>query len=316
VLLPATGQLGYATLALGSALALFLYPHSITGVLAASNRDVLKRNMSALPVYSLALGLIALLGYMAIAAGTKPIGTDGNTIVPVLFQQMFPSWFAGIAFAAIGIGALVPAAIMSIAAANLFTRNIYKEYLKKDATPQQEAKVAKIASLVVKLGAVLAILGLNPQFSIDLQLIGGVIILQTLPAVALGLYTRWFHRGGLIAGWVAGMATGLLLVYNIPKLNPDGTVARAHFGGSSFALSKFGFDTKSAVYAGFLALLVNLIVAVVVTLILRAMKVPDGVDGTAENDYTAEREDPTVRDLPDPLESAPPGVAREGGARR
>jgi SSS family solute:Na+ symporter len=311
VLLPASGQLGYATLALGSALALFLYPHSITGVLAASNRDVLKRNMSALPVYSLALGFIALLGFMAIAAGTKPIGTDGNTIVPVLFQQMFPSWFAGIAFAAIGIGALVPAAIMSIAAANLFTRNIYKEYVKKDATPQQEAKVAKIASLVVKLGAVLAILGLNPQFSIDLQLIGGVIILQTLPAVALGLYTRWFHRGGLIAGWIAGMATGLLLVYNIPKLNPDGTVARPHFGGSSFALSKFGLDTKSAVYAGFLALLVNLIVAVVATLILRAMRVAEGVDGTAETDYTAEREDPTFRDLPEPLESAPPGAAGE-----
>src|SRR3954469_1513698 len=139
VLLPATGQLGYASLALGSALALFLYPHSITGVLASSNRDVLKRNMSALPVYSLALGFIALLGFMAIAAGTTPITTDGkpdgNTIVPELFQQMFPSWFAGIAFAAIAIGALVPAAIMSIAAANLFTRNVYKEFVKKDATP-------------------------------------------------------------------------------------------------------------------------------------------------------------------------------------
>jgi SSS family solute:Na+ symporter len=308
VILPATGQLGYATLALGSALALFLYPHSITGVLAASNRDVLKRNMSALPIYSLALGLIALLGFMAIAAGIEPIGTDGNTIVPVLFQEMFPSWFAGIAFAAIGIGALVPAAIMSIAAANLFTRNVYKEFLKKDATSEQEAKVAKIASLVVKLGAVAAILFLNPQFSIDLQLIGGVIILQTLPSVALGLYTRWFHRGGLIAGWVAGMAAGVVMVYNIPKLNPDGTVAREHFGGSSFALSKLGFDTKSAVYAGFLALLVNLVVAAVVTLILRAMRVDEGVDGTAETDYTAEREDPTVRDLPDPLASAPPGM--------
>jgi SSS family solute:Na+ symporter len=316
VLLPATGQLGYATLALGSALALFLYPHSITGVLAASNRDVLKRNMSALPIYSFALGLIALLGYMAIAAGTKPIGTDGNTIVPVLFQEMFPSWFTGVAFAAIGIGALVPAAIMSIAAANLFTRNVYKEYLRTDATPRQEAKVAKVASLVVKLGAVAAILFLNPQFSIDLQLIGGVIILQTMPSVALGLYTRWLHRGGLVAGWIAGMAAGLLMVYDIPKLNPDGTVARAHFGGSSFPLSKLGLDTESAVYAGLLALLVNLVVAVLVTLILRAMKVDDGVDGTAETDYTAEREDPTVRDLPDPLESVPPGAAREGGGRR
>src|SRR3954468_2858497 len=152
VILPATGQLGYASLALGSALALFLYPHSITGVLASSNRDVLKRNMSALPVYSLALGFIALLGFMAIAAGTTPIATNGkpdnNTIVPELFQQMFPSWFAGIAFAAIAIGALVPAAIMSIAAANLFTRNVYKEFLKKDATSEQETRVAKITSLV------------------------------------------------------------------------------------------------------------------------------------------------------------------------
>ena len=198
---------------------------------------------------------------------------------------------------------------MSIAAANLFTRNIYKEYLKKDATSKQEAQVAKIASLVVKLGAVAAILFLNPQFSIDLQLIGGVIILQTLPSVALGLYTRWLHRGGLVAGWIAGMTAGLLMVYNIPKLNPDGTVAREHFGGSSFALSKLGLDTKSTIYAGLIALAVNLLVAVVVTFILRAMKVDDGVDGTAETDYTAEREDPTFRDLPDPLATEQPEAA-------
>src|SRR3954467_8472908 len=315
VLLPATGQLGYATLALGSALALFLYPHSITGVLAASNRDVLKRNMSALPIYSLALGFIALLGFMAIAAGTKPIGTDGNTIVPNLFQEMFPSWFTGIAFSAIAIGALVPAAIMSIAAANLFTRNVYKEFLKKDATPEQEARVAKITSLVVKLGAVAAILFINPQFSIDLQLIGGVIILQTLPSVALGLYTRWMHRGALVAGWVVGMVVGLWMLYEIPKVDATGAVIKEHFGGSSFALSKLGFDTKFTIYPGIVSLIVNLLVVVIITLVLRAMKVDDGVDGTDETDYTAEREDPTVRDLPDPLASAPPGAGQEVRSR-
>src|SRR6476661_4290212 len=275
VILPATGQLGYATLALGSALALFLYPHSITGVLAASNRDVLKRNMSALPVYSLALGLIALLGFMAIAAGTKPIGTDGNTIVPQLFQ----SWFAGIAFAAIAIGALVPAAIMSIAAANLFTRNVYKEFLKKDATSEQEARVAKITSLVLKVGAVAAILFIDPQFSIDLQLIGGVIILQTLPSVALGLYTRWMHRGALVAGWTVGMIVGLWMLYEIPKIDPaTKAVVKEHFGGSSFALSKLGLDTKLTIYPGIVSLAVNLLVVVIITLILRAMKVAEGVD--------------------------------------
>ena len=311
VLLPAAGQLGYATLALGSALALFLYPHSITGVLASKGRDTLKKNMSLLPIYSLALGFIALLGYMAIAAGTQPVAEDGNTIVPALFEQMFPSWFAGVAFAAIGIGALVPAAIMSIAAANLFTRNIYKEYLKKDATPKQEAQVAKLASLVVKFGAVAAIIFIDPQFSIDLQLIGGVIILQTLPAVAIGLYTRWFHRGALIAGWAAGMFLGFLTLYNIPRLGPGGVVVREHFGGSSFALSKLGFDTTASVYAGFIAVFANLLVVVLVTLALRAMKVDDGVDGTADTDYTAEREDPSVRDLPELVEEGTP-VTRSG----
>jgi solute:Na+ symporter, SSS family len=296
VLLNANNQLQYVTLAFGSALALFLYPHSITSVLAAKDRNTIKRNMAALPAYSFLLGLIALLGYMALAAGVKPIGTDGNTIVPVLFDTHFPSWFAGVAFAAIGIGALVPAAIMSIAAANLFTRNIYKEYLNPDATSKQEAQVSKITSLVVKVGAVACILFLDPQFSIDLQLIGGVIILQTLPSVALGLYTRWFHRGALVAGLLAGLAAGLWMLYQIP--NPN--TGRAHFGGSAFKLSELGLtDTGATMYVGFLAVLTNLIVATLLTLALRAAKVPDGEDVTRRSDYFADAGDPRVRDLPE-----------------
>src|SRR5918911_943676 len=294
VILPATGQLGYATLALGSALALFLYPHSITGVLAASNRDVLKRNMSALPVYSLALGLIALLGYMAIAAGTKPVGTDGNTIVPRLFQDSFPSWFAGIAFAAIGIGALVPAAVMSIAAANLFTRNIYKEYLRRDASPAEEARVSRLASLVVKAGAVAVILLLDPSFSIELQLIGGVIIVQTLPAVVIGLYTRALHAWGLLLGWAVGLTWGVIMVYQ----TPDPATGKAHFGSASYALSHFGFNTKATLYSGIIALAANLLVAIVVSAVLRVVRAPQLEDQTVADDYDAEAEEPGVEPLP------------------
>jgi SSS family solute:Na+ symporter len=292
--LGANNQLNYATLAFGSALALFLYPHSVTGVLASKSRNVIKRNMSALPAYSFLLGLIALLGFMAIAAGTTPIGKDGNTIVPRLFDQMFPSWFAGVAFAAVGIGALVPAAIMSIAAANLFTRNIWREYIKKDASPRHEAWVSKIVSLLVKFGALLFIVFLNPQFSIDLQLIGGVIILQTLPSVALGLLTRWFHRWALVLGWVAGMAIGMWMLYTIP--NPK--TGHLHFGGSAFALSKLGFDTDWTIYTGFVAVIVNLLVAVIATLIFKAAKAPDGADATTPDDYTADEGDPKVSEVP------------------
>jgi len=269
-------------------------------VLASRSRDVIKRNMSALPAYSFLLGLIALLGYMAIAAGTKPLpgaspgSVDSNTVVPLLFDQLFPGWFAGIAFAAVGIGALVPAAIMSIAAANLFTRNIYKEYLRRDATPAQEAQVSKVTSLVVKVGALAFIIFLDPQFSIDLQLIGGVIILQTLPAVAIGLYTRWFHRGALIGGWAVGMIAGFWMLY----VTPNAATKREHFGGSAFALSNLGVDTKITMYTGFIAVALNLIVAVVLTFILRAAKTPDGVDETSDDDYLADEGDPRVEPIP------------------
>src|SRR3954465_9975718 len=292
VLLGNAAILGYSTLAFGSARALFLYPHSVTGVLASRSRDTIKRNMAALPAYSLVLGLIALLGYMAIAAGIKPIVTDGkpdaNTIVPLLFDHMFPDWFAGVAFAAIGIGALVPAAIMSIPAANLFTRNISTENLKRAAPPAEEARVSRFASLVVKAGAVVVILTLDPQFSIDLQLIGGVIIVETLPAVAIGLYTRALHAWGLLAGWAVGMAAGLYMLYN--TANP--TTGKAHFGGAQYQLAKLGFgDTKVTVYTGILALALNLIVAIVVSLVLRSRR--EGFeDRTTDDDYLVEAGEP------------------------
>jgi solute:Na+ symporter, SSS family len=304
-----TQTLGYATLAFGSALALFLYPHSVTGVLASRSRGTIKRNMAALPAYSLVLGLIALLGYMAIAAGIKPIVTDGkpdaNTVVPLLFDHMFPDWFAGVAFAAIGIGALVPAAIMSIAAANLWTRNVYKEYLHRDATPAQEARMSKLASLVVKAGALIVILAIDPQFSIDLQLIGGVIILQTLPPIVIGLYTRWCHGWALLAGWAVGLVAGLYMVYDTP--NP--TSGKAHFGGSSYALSNFGLDTKVAVYTGIIALAANLIVVLAGTVVLHALRAPELPDDTRSADYEVEAGEPGVKPLPATVQEEEPAIS-------
>jgi len=301
VFVPSSGPVGYwayASLALGSALALFMYPHSVTAVLSGKNRDTIRRNAAILPAYSLLLGLLALLGFAAIAAGTSVFGTDGKAnaqlAVPHLFQENFPSWFAGIAYSAIAIGALVPSAIMSIAAANLFTRNIYKEFIKKDASHAEEAKVSKIMSLVVKFGALLFVLTMDNQNAINFQLLGGVWILQTFLAIVAGLFTRWFHKYALLAGWAVGMVYGTIVSYqqkvpNIVTRLVDGQPqvtqnGERHFGSS---LAEFPFtDTK--VYVALTALLLNLIVAVVITLVLRAMKTPSGIDRTEPDDFYAD----------------------------
>ncbi|HEY9391291.1 MAG TPA: sodium:solute symporter [Mycobacteriales bacterium] len=284
--------LAYTTLAVGSAMALFMYPHSVTAVLSSKSRKVIRRNAAILPAYSLMLGLLALLGWAAIAVGTKPIGLDGKPnaqlIVPQLFEDNFASWFAGIAFAAIAIGALVPAAIMSIAAANLFTRNIYREFINRSADPAREAQVSKVVSLVVKAGALVFVLTLDKQNAINFQLLGGVWILQTFPAVVFGLYSRWFHRWALLAGWAAGMIYGTVAAYNVSN------ATQAHFASSLApvpVLDKLGYIAATA-------FIVNVVVLVVFTVILRAVKAPAGTDETSPDDYFADEGDPRVEPVP------------------
>ncbi len=271
----------YSTLALGSALALFLYPHSMTGVLSSSGRGVIRRNTAMLPAYSVLLGLIALLGYMAVAArvGSAPAYAAGfaqygaNFAVPALFLDAFPPWFAGFSFAAIAIGALVPAAIMSIAAANLFTRNVYREFLRPGCSGKEESRVAKLVSLVVKAGALAFIVLVKKEYAIALQLLGGVWILQTFPAIVLGLYTRWLHRSALLAGWAAGMGVGTWMAWTLSFKAP---VYPLHLG-----------DHVVPGYAALWALIVNLAVAVVGSAALRGLGVGGGEDETSPEDYEA-----------------------------
>jgi SSS family solute:Na+ symporter len=263
---PSGGNLGsysaYATLALGSALALFLYPHSMTGILSASSGKVIRRNAAALSAYSFVLGLIALLGYMAIAAGVgkNPAHAAGfaqygaNFAVPALLLDMFPAWFVGVAFAAIAIGALVPAAIMSIACANLFTRNLYKEFLRPDCTDAEEARMAKIVSLVVKVGAVVFIVAIPHSYAIHLQLLGGIWIIQILPPILLGLFTQRFNGRALLVGWAAGTAVGTYMA------------AARGFVSSIYPLDVFGLTLPG--YAALYAVLVNFIVVVALTPVL------------------------------------------------
>lgn len=277
-----TGAYGnYATLALGSALALFLYPHSMTAILSASSGKAVRRNAAMLPAYSFLLGLLALFGFFAIAAGVRAMPEyaagfaefGNNFAVPALFLHSFPPWFVGVAFAAIGIGALVPAAIMSIAAANLYTRNIHREFINRNPTDRQEAQMAKWVSLIVKLGALIFILFVPTQYAIQLQLLGGIWIIQTLPAVMLGVYTRWFDDWALLIGWIAGIATGTLMAF-AANLTPTFPLS---FGG-------YVFPGYTAVYT----LALNLITAVVLTLVIRALKAHSAPpDETIAADYFA-----------------------------
>ncbi|MFF6801332.1 sodium:solute symporter [Streptomyces sp. NPDC012616] len=253
----------YATLALGSALALLMYPHVLTAGFAADGPRTLRKVAAALPVWTGLLALFGLLGVAAVAAGVRAPAGGAEAAVPMLVDRLMPAALAGLVFAAITVGALVPAAVMSIAAATSFVRNVYVEYVHPTATPKRQVRIAKAVSLTAKAGAVAFVFGLRDQDAVNLQLLGGVWILQVFPAVAVGLFTGRLHPRALLAGWAAGMAAGTYLVVR------EGFSATVSLG--------FGPMT---VYAGLVALLLNLTVAAAGTAVLQRLRVPRGADTT------------------------------------
>lgn len=278
----------YLTLTIGSMFALFLYPHAATALFSASSGDTVRRNMIWLPAYSMVLGILALLGFMVLAAGLQhmPEYASGfaqygnNFAVPALMLHSFPDWFVGVTFAAIGIGALVPAAIMSIAAANLYTRNVHKEYINPNATSAEETQVAKYVSLVVKFGALAFVFLLDKQYALNLQLLGGIWIIQTFPTVITGLYTRWFDHRGLIAGWIAGISVGSWMALQ-NGLKP------------SYTLDLFGYQIPG--YAALYAFILNYAVAFVVTVIVRKLKMKELPDCTKPDEYLDKPDSASLR---------------------
>ena len=132
----------------------------------------------------------------------------------------------------------------------------------------------------MKLGALVIIVTLPTKYAIELQLLGGVWILQTLPAIVVGLYTRWLHRWALVAGWAVGMTIGTLM-------------AQSQDFAPTYPLEIFG--TTINAYTGVFALTANLVVTLALTLLLRRGggdgRPTDDADETQPADYDELAED-------------------------
>jgi SSS family solute:Na+ symporter len=155
----------------------------------------------------------------------------------------------------------------------------------------------------VKFGALLFVIVMPKEYAINLQLLGGIWILQTLPAILIGLYTRWLHRYALLAGWAVAMLWGTWKAYKVPVVGkPD-----SHFGGSAGPLDVFGVHlSDKPVYFGLVAVVINIVLAVVLTAVFDALNVAPGEDATRANDYVADAGDPRVTMTPDQAAGATP----------
>ncbi|MCL5794569.1 MAG: sodium:solute symporter [Candidatus Thermoplasmatota archaeon] len=248
----------FISLSIMSALALYLYPHAINGVLSIDSTKKIRLSTALLPLYGIGLAFLALFGVLIYSsqpalAMVKLYGP--TTVVPALIYVEFPDWFVGIAFLGIFIGGLVPASIMAISQANLAVRNVIKPYWP-NIDPKMEARLAKWLSVIFKFIALGFIFLISPTFALGLQLVGGIIILQTLPAIFLPLYTDRLEKVPVGVGWAAGLILGVYMLYGANFVQHTYT---------TISTVLFDFSTVSWVgflYIAFVALLLNLLISV------------------------------------------------------
>ncbi|MDE1867700.1 MAG: sodium:solute symporter [Thaumarchaeota archaeon] len=253
VTLPSSLMPAYATLILGSALALYLYPHAINGVLSAQSAQKLRTSTALLPLYGVGLAILALMGILVFAVPNAmnflsgfPESSRGVLVVPSLIMFTMPGWFAGIALLGIFVGGLVPAAIMAMAQANLLTRNIIKE-LKPNMTTSSEIRITKISSTAFKFLALGFVFVVPATYAISLQLLGGILIAQILPAVLCGLYIKSLKKIPLIIGLLVGISSGIYMVEDVNN-----------FGALTISLFNTTFGT---IYIAVISLAINLAIS-------------------------------------------------------
>jgi solute:Na+ symporter, SSS family len=245
---------GYATLVLGSALALYLYPHAITGVLSSESVHKLRRSIALLPLYGIGIAIMGLMGILVYAVPSAmnflshfPESSRGILVLPSLILSTMPSWFTGIALLGIFIGGLVPAAIMAMSQASLLTRNIIRE-IRPNTSARSEIRIIKISSTVFKFVALGFVFTIPATYAISLQLLGGILITQILPAVLFGLYVKSLRKEPLIAGLLVGVFSGILMVESTN-----------HFGALTSSL--FNIPIFGSLYIAVISLSFNLIIS-------------------------------------------------------
>src|SRR5437764_11361489 len=135
--------------------------------------------------------------------------------------------------------------------------------------PAEESQMAKVVSLVVKFGALVLVLKLRATYAIEMELLGGIWIGQLFPSVVIGVFTRWFHPWALFAGWLAGMVSGSAMAWSLGLKSSVYPLHLPAFLGGTYAM-----------YAAVPALLLNLAVSAVLTVVFRAVRIEDGSDVT------------------------------------
>ncbi len=148
-----------------------------------------------------------------IGFGLFPDLDKGDNIYPTLLHELLPTGLAGLVFA--GFLAALMSSVDSYlnSAATLWTMDIYRRYIKRNATPEHLFRVGKALTLVFIIAAVF-LSPLTKEFEgifSAMQTLLSIFQGPTFAILLLGMIWKKANGKGAIAGLIAGVATSSML---------------------------------------------------------------------------------------------------------
>src|SRR5579872_1992377 len=205
---PDLGHPWYITTVLLTSLGLYMWPQGFAANFTARSADTVRRNAVLMPLYTITLAFIFFVGFTAVLV--VPGLTDGDLSLLTIVRRTFPPWFLGVIGGAGALTAMVPAAIMVLAASTLFAKNLYRPLFAPGMTDDAVAKLAR--AMVVVLSLISLYLAVYRSTTlVSLLLLGYAGVTQFFPGVILGLFWKRVTMAGVFAGLIAGVGTVVLL---------------------------------------------------------------------------------------------------------
>ena len=203
-----SGQLGmswFTTTVLLTGFGQWMWPQWFNVAFTGRGPRTLKLQAVFMPFYQLVKVAVITVGFAAILIFAGK-GVAGNDVVMTLAKQLFPTWFLAIFALAAVLSAIVPAGPIVMVSCTLLARNVFGK-LRLRSTEAQIFALSRWMVFPITLLALLLALVAHSLIVVVL-LVAYDFIAQLLPAVLIGglLWRRATAAGvlaGLLVGWVA-----------------------------------------------------------------------------------------------------------------
>ncbi|QXE01031.1 sodium:solute symporter [Terribacillus sp. DMT04] len=232
-------------------LGFYMWPQVFSSTYTAKNARVFRKNAIISPLYTLMLLFVFFVGTAAILTVPGLEGEDVDLALIRISMETFDPWVIGVIGGAGLLTALVPGSLLIMSTATLLAKNIYNVFAPK-SSQQTIGKLARLLVPVVSLVAVLFTLHGGATLS-NIILMGYSLMTQLAPSLFFSLGKKNFvNKYGAGAGILAGLATVAYITLTHTTL---------------VDLFPFLSGAWNDVNTGIIALVVNLVVMTVVSLL-------------------------------------------------